>query len=131
MTAKPPPLGGKPGRPMVCCDCGMRVQGTIAMARRHGWEVWVGGGRCKRCCERPGVVGASMPSVRTRLDANARNWNVAEGGASTFYTCCYCGKHGAVLRRAQGYTWSECPSEGQAECEARQVQNVLAPKSGG
>jgi hypothetical protein len=129
VATRPPPLGGKPGRPMVCCDCGMRVQGTIAMARRHGWEVWVGGGRCKRCAERPGVVGASIPG-RAKDLGNFPAFPRGARGPSTF-TCCYCGAEGAELRRAQGYTWTECVSERQTECEARQVQAALAPKSAG
>jgi hypothetical protein len=40
------PVGAKP---MVCTTCGMRVVANIAQAKMHGWELWVGGARCKRC----------------------------------------------------------------------------------
>lgn len=36
-------------KPMVCCDCGARILATLEQAKRHGWALWVGGGRCKGC----------------------------------------------------------------------------------
>lgn len=36
---------------MVYFDCGMKIFATIVQAKAHGWEVWVGGARCKRCIE--------------------------------------------------------------------------------
>lgn len=36
---------------MVCIDCGMRIAATIVQAKAHGWGLWVGGARCKRCNE--------------------------------------------------------------------------------
>lgn len=36
-------------KPMVCYDCGHKIRATIRQAKRHGWALWVGGARCKRC----------------------------------------------------------------------------------
>jgi hypothetical protein len=37
-------------KPMLCCDCSHFIVATMDQARRHGWKLWVGGARCKRCC---------------------------------------------------------------------------------
>jgi len=40
------------GKPMVCVDCMMRLNApTVGHAKKHGWEFWVGGGRCRLCVE--------------------------------------------------------------------------------
>lgn len=41
--------GGGLKKTMVCCSCAMRIDATIRQAKRHGWELWVGGARCKAC----------------------------------------------------------------------------------
>ena len=38
-------------KPMQCINCGMRITATMQQAKRHGWQLWVGGSRCKRCVE--------------------------------------------------------------------------------
>jgi hypothetical protein len=43
-------------KPMVCIDCHDRIDATIAQAKAHGWNLWVGGARCKACVERGAVV---------------------------------------------------------------------------
>lgn len=48
-------------KPMVCIDCGLRILATLEQAKRHGWALWVGGGRCKRC-------GSPSQADRSRLD---------------------------------------------------------------
>jgi hypothetical protein len=30
-------------------DCKMKIRATIVQAKVHGWELWVGGARCKTC----------------------------------------------------------------------------------
>jgi hypothetical protein len=34
---------------MICIDCAIRIRATIEQAKAHGWDVWVGGARCKGC----------------------------------------------------------------------------------
>jgi hypothetical protein len=34
---------------MICYDCAIRIEATISQARVQGWDVWVGGARCKAC----------------------------------------------------------------------------------
>lgn len=36
---------------MMCITCLEKIVATIAQAKAHGWQVWVGGARCKRCAE--------------------------------------------------------------------------------
>lgn len=43
-------------KPMICIDCLMRIESTVAQAQSHGWLVWVGGARCKACAEHAKVV---------------------------------------------------------------------------
>jgi hypothetical protein len=47
---------------MVCYDCGMKITATLAQAKRHGWELWVGGARCKVCRNRHDA-GEAMPTM--------------------------------------------------------------------
>lgn len=42
-------------RKMVCCDCGGKMDATVPKAKRAGWELWLGGARCKACREKSGV----------------------------------------------------------------------------
>lgn len=40
---------GGVAKDMACVDCPARTLATIAMAKANGWEVWVGGARCRAC----------------------------------------------------------------------------------
>lgn len=42
-------------RLMVCINCGMKIHATLRQAKFHGWALWVGGSRCKACCESRGT----------------------------------------------------------------------------
>ena len=44
---------GMANKDMVCFDCLSKISATIAQAKRHGWEVWVGGARCASCLDHP------------------------------------------------------------------------------
>jgi dissimilatory sulfite reductase (desulfoviridin) alpha/beta subunit len=44
---------------MVCVDCWELIIATIVQAQKHGWTVWVGGSRCKRCSEATLMAGAA------------------------------------------------------------------------
>ena len=45
---------GRGRKQMVCVQCTLKIVATIVQAKTHGWDVWVGGARCKSCLERRG-----------------------------------------------------------------------------
>ena len=51
-------------REMRCVGCGMLIKATIVQAKTHGWQVWVGGGRCKACVTQR----ANEPTVKPRTN---------------------------------------------------------------
>lgn len=45
-------MSGAQARPRVCVDCHMTIMAnTVAQAKRAGWDLWVGGARCKSCVD--------------------------------------------------------------------------------
>lgn len=59
-------VNGTP-RGLLCWDCGMRIAATIEQAKRHGWQVWVGGARCKSCADKGTVAVVDDPKEDVRI----------------------------------------------------------------
>lgn len=55
---------------MICYDCAIRIEATLTQAKVHGWELWVGGARCKAC----------QALVKGAVDAGASSQEAREAG---------------------------------------------------
>lgn len=79
-------------RTLVCVACGTRIESTAGAARKLGWALWDGGGRCPKCenaREAAEVRAIPAPVDRQRADVE----------------CSSCGKRSTGTEIEPGVFW--------------------------